>query len=174
MIEGGWVFVVKWWMLLTGERREEKEKSGGGRGTVEWGEAEQGAAFGVVVRSVLVAGLSNYAEPCVGADFLTEMGSRNDNEVLQGQIGRRRNRVQLLRAEAARSRRLYRRRDVNTRELARLGRPTWCGPPRGDLELSDCLRHCLDESGVGWVRRGVFVGDMGDFVVSCRGLQDAA
>lgn len=20
-----------------------------------------------------------------------------------------------------------------------------CGPPRGDLELSDCLRHCLDE-----------------------------
>ena len=23
-----------------------------------------------------------------------------------------------------------------------------CGPPRGDLELSDCLRHCLDEDGV--------------------------
>lgn len=49
---------------------------------------------------------------------------------------------------ASRSRGLYRRGGVITREQPAGAAHMDCGPPSGDLELSDCLRHCLDEDGV--------------------------
>ena len=46
---------------------------------------------------------------------------------------------------ASRNRGLYRRGGVNTRERPAGTAHMDCGPPRGGLELSECLRHCLDE-----------------------------
>lgn len=49
---------------------------------------------------------------------------------------------------------------MNTRELAGWSGPRVAGHSRGYLELSDCLRHCLDEDDVVNAVICDLVGDM--------------